>query len=104
MKTKIIVSFIAATLWSAGAFAQLKVFGDGKVAIGGVVITDSRVQVNIEQGDQSGFQIKDSPWNEVKFKVTTDEFNSYLSGWAHYPKLSMLLRQMQDLISEINLI
>ena len=64
----------------------MKVLNDGKVAVGGTHISNSKVQVNITEGDNNGFKIYDTGWNESKFKITTDEFNTYLSGWAYYPQ------------------
>lgn len=60
-----------------------------KVAIGGTNISNSRVQVNISEGENTGFKIYDTTWSESKFKITTDEFHTYLSGWSYYPNLAM---------------
>lgn len=88
MKRIILISIFCA-LCGTTVFAQLKVFNNGNVAIGGNNISNSKVQVNIEEGENNGFKVYDKTWGESKFKVNTDESHTYLSGWAHYPNHSM---------------
>lgn len=72
-------------------FAQLKVFDNGNVAIGGDNIANSNVQCNILEGENNGFRIYDKTWNEIKFNINTSEFHTYLSGWnpMQYPMLTV---------------
>ncbi|MDD4712732.1 MAG: hypothetical protein PHP34_05300 [Bacteroidales bacterium] len=85
-KLNLILLLCAVTVFS---FGQLKVLNDGKVAIGGTNISNSRVQVNVTEGENTGFKIYDTTWSESKFKINTSEFHTYLSGWAYYPNLFM---------------
>ncbi|MCE5175869.1 MAG: tail fiber domain-containing protein [Bacteroidales bacterium] len=85
-KLNLILLLCAVTVFS---FGQLKVLNDGKVAIGGTNISNSRVQINVTEGENTGFKIYDTTWSESKFKINTSELYTYLSGWAYYPNLSM---------------
>lgn len=60
-----------------GAFAQIKVEGNGKVIIGSTSQSYSNLQINIASDERGRLSLYDTTWGE-KLRVTTSEFNTSL--------------------------